>query len=182
MAHKLFIDVQDSILNDHTLSVLDLTKYDPIMTVKDRLLQVLIPGDDIYTSLVFPQSDISIYTSVSLGISKAVEPIPDGLYIFHFSLAPSKVMNVSFNHFRTSILQQKLLNKMIGLPVSCHSEVDSHGNSVDKKTKDELINIWFLLKAAQVAGRNTLTLEKANSLYASAERSFERLFKTKSCL
>lgn len=182
MAHKLAIEVQDGTNDNRYLTVSDFSVYDEILPIKRRKLQVLPPFSDEYVELAFAEFQINAFTTDSLKLTCGViDDIPDGQYVFHYSIAPNDLVFVYNYHFRVARLRNAVLSKMMLVSVECNAAIDECGNIEINKYQNMLLHIWMLLNGAQAAGKNSLTSEAAKELYAQANKAFDKLYKIDNC-
>jgi hypothetical protein len=182
MSHTLQIDVKDGVNDNRFIHVSDLSSYDDMLEKKHRILQVLPPFTDEYIKLPFPEHQQSAYSTVHLGLTPCdAGDMPDGLYIFHFSISPNDKVCLQHYHFRTAVLMNSVLSKMLDVSIECRLAVDQCGNAEISKFQNMLLHVWMLLKGAEAAGSHPLRTEHAKDLYDQAQRAFNRLYNLDNC-
>lgn len=176
MGHKLYIDVQDGANDNKYIMVKDLSAWDDVLAIKDRILQVLPPYLDKYIKVPFPQNTEIGMNSINLGLSTTVDDLPDGPYKIHYSVAPNTMVYIEYVHYRIAVLMNKVLGKMALLSVEPDISLDSCGNIEMNKQETALTYIWMLLQGAQSVGRCSHDIPEADELYKQAMRCYDRLF------
>lgn len=182
MAHKPFITVEDGSYDTRFIYVKDLTIYDEMLEIKNRRLQVLLPFADEYRIINFQQHQENALSSITLGINNYTsEELPDGVYKFHYSIAPNDKINFAISHYRVAILMNKVLGKMMDSSINCQPGIDECGNVIVTKYQTALLHIWMLLKGCQTLACNELLIPDAENMYKQAQRIFDKLYKSDNC-
>ena len=145
-----------------TLAVIDNSIYDgappsPTLTIE-------VPGFDTVTGLAFTVNTVNIYTSIDLGISTVVEPIPDGNYCISYIV--NAVALVEKRIMRVDKLQQKFDNAFMKLDML---ECDK---AIKQQSKVDLMSIYFFMQAAMASSNNCAVVE-ATKLYIQANKMLD---------
>lgn len=143
-----------------TLAVMDNSTYDgapPIVT-----LDIEPPGFDIAVGLPFTVNALNIYDSVDLGISTAVENLPDGNYCISYMIDGETEASITKRMLREDSLQQIFDEAFMKLDMM---ECD---RAIKKQSKVDLMSIYFFMQAAMAAANNCAVVE-ATRLYTQAE-------------
>jgi hypothetical protein len=176
MSHQLQLTVQDSALDNNYLLFTELSQWDPMLEVRDRLLQVLPPHGDHFVQVPFARECTTSVSAVHLCLSQKLSPLPDGLYRVHYSVSPHAEVFVELNHFRVAELMQKVLNRMATIDYGDQVTLDKLGTVNLTKLENTLLHIWMQLTGAQAIGRDLLMQERAQELYRQAYAEYDRLF------
>lgn len=144
-----------------TLAVMDNSTYDgaaPTVT-----LAIEVPGFDTVVDIPFTVNTLNIYDSVDLGISTAIENLPDGNYCISYMIAGETEASVTKRILRVDILQQKFDEAFMKLDML---ECDK---AIKKQSKVDLMSIYFFIQAAMAASNNCAVVE-ATKLYIQADK------------
>lgn len=148
-----------------TLAVVDSSVYDgapPAIVTLD----ITVPGFDTVTGLAFTTETINIYNSISLGISTAIEPLPDGNYCISYMIDGETEPSVEKRIMRETALQQKFDEAFMKLDMM---ECDK---AIKKQSKVELMSIYFFMQAAMASSNNCAVVE-ATKLYIQANKMLD---------
>jgi hypothetical protein len=147
-----------------TLNVADASQYPsnpPVVT--NPTLLVTPPGFPVVSIAPFIVNGNNILTSDMLKITAPglVIPLPDGVYHFNYSIAPSATYSDSISFMRVNKLQEKFDRVFMTLDMmECDREVKT-------QAKVQLNTIYLLIQGAIAAANNCATIE-ANKLYDKA--------------
>jgi hypothetical protein len=142
------------------LAVMDNSTYDgapPTVT-----LTIEVPGFDTAVGLPFTVNSLNIYDSVDLGISTAVENLPDGNYCISYMIDGETEASVTARIMREDALQQKFDEAFLKLDMT---ECD---RAIKKQSKVNLMSIYFFMQAAMAASNNCAIVD-ATRLYTQAD-------------
>lgn len=146
-----------------TIAVTDTSTYDndpPIVT--NPTLEVSVPGFDTVT-LDFVVNETNILTSTLLGITESGEdPLPDGVYIFRYSVDPVETNFVEKTILRVEKLQKKFDAAFMKLDLANCSD------KITKQQKISLDTIYYFIQGAIAAANNCAT-DEAVKLYKKAD-------------
>jgi len=179
MAHKLLIDIQDSTNDNKYIHVRDYSIWDPVLEVRDRLFQVLPPYADQYYKIPVSENSLISVSSTMLGLP-AEQDIPDGAYLYHYSVSPNNQVFISSCHYRVAVMMNKVLNKMGVASLNNSPSIDDCGNIEIEKDQTVLLHIWMLLNSAASAGKYSHLKARADELYTLALREFSKLYEVDS--
>lgn len=178
MAHILSISVFDNVADEKTIFVGDQSIYDNHLPVSGRILQVLLPGESSYTEIPFEQGKINSFNSMFLSKTECPEELSDGLYIFDYSVAPAKLVNVHFRYYRVVNMERKILALLASRFNSCYCGIDECGNVTIDKIENVCNHLWFMLQSVKIIGRNDLLGNESNKMYQDVVNKFNKLLKT----
>lgn len=175
MAHKLSLNISDGVTDDKFILVNDLSVYDQVIGINNRVLQVLPPFSDAYVILPFPESSHIAFSSIDLQYNERENvTLPDGLYKFHFSVAPNSQVYSRVFYYRTAVLMNKVYGKMLAACTERDTYVDECGNISLTKYQNSLLHIWMTLKGIQ-AMNTEFAADQADILYKQVSRLFDRV-------
>lgn len=126
-------------------------------------------------SITFTVSGNNILTSDVLGITETgvMQPLPDGIYRFSYSINPSNVNFTNISIMRVDVLQEKFDNVFMTLDMM---ECDK---AIKEQSKVNLNTIYLLIQGAVAAGNNYAETE-AYKLYQKASDMLDSMLK-KNC-
>lgn len=156
--------------------VTDLSQFDPMLEIKNRLFQVLPPYGDKYIKVGFPPNQPLALNSINLLLSKDQQDLPDGIYKMHFSVSPNDKVFQSVVHYRVANLINRVYAQMANYSVNPTQGIDACGNIEKDKNETVLIHIWGLLKGCQAVGKVAENIPDAENLYKQAMRAYDKLF------
>jgi hypothetical protein len=131
--------------------------------VEAPTLEVSIPG--FYTvNIPFVPEELNLLTSTVLGITEeGEEPLPDGVYIFKYSVTPSYTNFVEKSIMVVDQLQEKFDNAFMKL------DMMRVGGDLKKQEKISLDTIYYFIQGAIAAANNCAT-DEAIKLYKRADK------------
>lgn len=147
-----------------TFAISDTSVYpnDP-PEVDSPSLEVSIPGFDTIT-IVFVPEEVNILNSTILGITdEGSDPLPDGVWIFRYSVTPASVNFVEKTILRVEQLQEKFDAAFMKLDMM---QSDSF---LKKQQKISLDTIYYFIQGAIAAANNCATTESVR-LYKKADK------------
>lgn len=157
-----------------TLGVADISTYpDDPPVVTSPSITIEIPAGFGTVTLPFIVEDFNVFTSLSLGLTSIgsdLSSIPDGVYTLTYSIAPAIDNFVTKTIMRTEIIQEKFDNAFMKLDMM---ECDG---PIRKQAKETLSTINFFIQAA-IASANECAIDKANTLYCTANDMLDRFIK-----
>lgn len=146
------------------LSIIDTSVYDndPV-EVDSPTLEVSIPGFDS-VKLDFLTQDYNTLTSTTLGITEEGEdPLPDGIYVFRYTVTPAYTNFVEKTIMRVDVLQEKFDMAFMKLDMmNCDAKIK-------RQSKIELNTIYYFIQGA-IASANNCAIDQANALYKKADK------------
>lgn len=147
------------------INIQDISTYDedpPVVTTPT--LVVTIPNGFDPVSIDFVPEEPNILNSTILGITEEGEdPLPDGVYVFRYSVAPASQNFVEKTIMRVDVLQEKFDIAFMKLDMT---QCDM---AIKRQEKVELNSIYLLIQGAIAAANNCATTE-ATALYTKADR------------
>ena len=108
MAHHLLSLEVPTVMNTCIMSILDTSIYSPLMPVSCPTLNVTVPGFNYSTQLTTVQGENTILTACDLQLQTQgcdgtiLSDLPDGVYVFKYSVSPNDITFVEYNHLRIS--------------------------------------------------------------------------------
>lgn len=154
--------------NTTTIGVADASTYPtdpPVVTAPT--IEITVPGFDMI-SLPFVPTLNNVFTSVTLGLSDVgdIQPLPDGVYQFKYSVTPASWNYVERSFMRIDLLQEKFDTAFMKL------EIMECDGIIKKQAKVDLNTIYFYIQGA-IAAANTCALDQATKLYIHADRALD---------
>jgi len=147
-----------------TIGITDTSTYpnDP-PEVTGASLEVSIPGFD--TVIVpFVPTELNLLNSTILGITtEGEDPLPDGIYVFRYSVDPSTINFVEKTIMRVDQLQEKFDAAFMKLDM-----MDAN-SKLKKQQKVSLDTIYYFIQGAIAAANNCAT-DTAVRLYKKADK------------
>ena len=153
--------------NTLTLGVADASTYPtdpPVVTAPT--IEFTIPGVLAPVSLPFVPNDFNIFNSTSLGLTAVgadLAPLPDGVWVITYSVAPAYDNSVTHTIMRTDLIQEKFDNAFMKLDMM---ECDM---AIKTQSKVQLNSIYYLIQGS-IAAANNSAVVTANKLYVQADR------------
>lgn len=147
-----------------TIAITDISTYpnDPPL-VDAPSLEVSIPGFDT-TIIPFVPTELNILNSTILGITtEGEDPLPDGVYIFRYSVTPASINFVEKTILIVDQLQEKFDNAFMAL------DMLQNDAAIQKQQKISLDTINYFIQGAIAAANNCATTE-AVRLYKKADK------------
>lgn len=171
MQHKPRIYVHDDPSDTKLLFVTDMTEYDSMIPVENRILEIKVPGVNDTRVVPFPKGKQTYYDSVIMGLfnSDCPNPLPDGLYTVKFSMAPNTELFHQVLYFRVAALENRIFRLISRVQLECPDGVDDCGNHVMKKVENLIMHSWMLCQSAKFNGRIEGLSEPSYNQYRQAE-------------
>ena len=156
--------------NTKTLGIADASTYltDPPV-VFSPTIDITVPEFNL-VSLPFIPQDFNIITSGMLGLTDPVDaplPLPDGVYILRYSIAPAYLNYVEKSIMRVDQLQEKFDGAFMKLDMM---ECDK---AIKTQAKVDLLTTYFFIQGSMAAANNCAVVE-AEKLYAQADKMLTR--------
>lgn len=158
-----------------TIAINDTSTYenDP-PTVTTPTLEVSIPGFDTVT-VPFVTESLNVLNSLILGITNVGEsPLPDGIYVFRYSVDPAETIFVEKTIMRVDQLQEKFDTAFMKLDLANCSD------KITKQQKVSLDTIYYFIQASIAAANNCATNE-AVTLYQKADKLLDNFIQRGEC-
>ena len=155
-----------------TINVADASTYptDP-PTVTNPILLATPPGFPP-VSLVYKPGTNNILTSDILNITgvDVINPLPDGIYQFSYSVDPSSVNFSTISVMRVNRLQEKFDKVFMSLDMmECDMAI---------KTQEKVqLNTIYLLIQGSIAAANECAIIESNKLYDKASQMLDSMLK-----
>lgn len=146
-----------------TLGIADSSVYPTSPEVTAPTIEITIPG---FSTVVLPFStdNFTVYTSSTLGITEIGDPylpLPDGVYLLKYSVAPAYINFVEKSIIRVDQLQEKFDTAFMKL------DMMECSGPIQKQAKVDLTSIYFFIQGA-IAAANNCAVDEANKLYHQA--------------
>lgn len=160
--------------NGKTFHIMDRSFYptDPI-DVDSPTLEINIPEFGSYT-IPFVPGESNFLDSTVLGItSEGAEELPDGIYVFRYSVYPDSINYVEKTIMRVHQLQEKFDNIFMELDfMQCDAELK-------RQHRVYLDTVHYYINGAIAAANNCATVESMK-LYIKADKMLTR-FNSSGC-
>lgn len=172
--HIPFIRVIDESTDPHSIIVQDLTHYESTLPIENRILEIQIPGADKEIIVPFAKSKVNVYDTVLMDISSTRLPLPDGPYVFTFSMAPNNKLQHKVYHFRTAALRANITGVIINSFLYTEKGIDDCGNVLITKKQNLLMHAVSLLQCVNQIGKEEALIDLAYQYYAQAQAEMAR--------
>jgi hypothetical protein len=156
--------------NAKTLGIADASTYNGIPSASSIEITVPALGQVV---LPFNYNSFNVFNSTSLGLSDVGQPLiplPDGVYLLKYSIAPAYLYSVEKSIIRVDQLQEKFDSAFMKLDMM---ECDM---AIKTQQKVTLSSINFFIQGA-IAAANNCAIAEANKLYAQANRMLDNFNK-----
>lgn len=165
-----------NIMTDCILRIEDTSVYEPLLPYICPTVQILVPGyrdcitlNDTTVPIVI-KGFIFNLTACDLQIQLTCcdiefDPLPDGIYVIKYSIAPHDRMYVEYNHLRVTAIRKQLKNEWCKLKLSACEPIP--------ETKNKFISLMEItgyIDAAQAKAEHCLEHEQAMVLYNYAKK------------
>lgn len=156
--------------NSYSLSIADASTYvtSPPL-VNSPTIEITPPGY-LTISLPFETEGLTTYLSSTLGITGPLEGLcnlPDGVWLFKYSVSPQYKNYVEKSFMRTEIIQEKFDRAFMKLDMM---ECDK---AIKKQHQVELNTIYFFIQGS-IASANNCSLLEAQRLYDAADKMLDK--------
>ena len=155
----------------NTLAVVDNSVYDG--TPPSVTLTIEVPGFGTVAGLAFTVNSVNIYNSITLGISTALEPLPDGNYCISYMILGDTSPAVEKRIMRVDRLQEKFDQAFMSL------DMMENDMAIKTQEKVDLMTIYFYIQGS-IASANNCDVVKATKLYIQANKMLNS-FSEKNC-
>jgi hypothetical protein len=158
-----------------SICIKDASTYPSEPPVVTSPLLLAVPPGFPPISIPFLVQDSNILTSETLGITAPgiVDPIPDGIYQFSYSIAPSLTNFVDITFMRVDRLQEKFDKVFMSLDMMVCDD------AIKTQAKVNLNTIYLLIQGSIAAG-NECAITESNKLYDKASAMLDTMLK-KNC-
>jgi len=159
-----------------SINVADATPYQTIPpVVSNPTLLATPPGFPPISIVPFKVGTNNILTSDMLGITESgmINPLPDGIYQFTYSIDPSSVSYDTISIMRVDRLQAKFDKVFMTLDMM---ECDS---AIKTQAKVNLNTVYLLIQGS-IAAANECAIIESNTLYDKASYMLDNMIK-KNC-
>lgn len=156
--------------NCYTMGVADISQYPANYNIVSPTIQIIIPSNE-YTTLQFTAQSVNIFNSTSIGLTcddDDLEPLPDGIYQFKYTINPANLYYVEKTILRTDALQQKYDNAFLKLDMDCNA---------DYEDKRALLDISLYIGEA-IAAANKCALDLSTRMYNKASKLLDQFLNT----
>lgn len=155
--------------NTLTLGIADASTYpnDPPI-VSSPTIEIDIPSIGV-VYLPFVVNEFNIFNSTTLGITtidEDLQSLPDGIYLFKYTVAPAYINYVSKSFMRVDKLQEKFDSAFMKLDMM---ECDQ---LIKKQAKVDLNTIYLYIQGSIAAANNCATTQ-STKLYIHADKMLD---------
>ena len=146
--HQLSLELPDT-NNIKVLRLFDTSLYAQDLAIDCGTLRITSPGFNLPVAIEILKGFNIVLNACSLGLQRtncqdASQPIPDGIYVINYSVAPNTSVFVEYNHLRTTQTTNKYFNLLCDLEMSaCEPDADV------KEKLEELRLIKVFIDAAK---------------------------------
>lgn len=154
--------------NVKTLAIADASVYPDSPPVTSPSINITPPGF-LPVELPFTINDYNLFDSFDLGLSaEGVSlPLPDGVYVLTYSVAPAYENFVTYSIMRTNKIQEKFDKAFMTLDMM---ECDL---GIKQQAMVELNTIYYLIQGS-MASANACAIEQSSKLYTKAYSLLDR--------
>lgn len=178
MGHNLKLYVDDIQRDEKHLYLHDLSEYDSDLEVKNKNLQMLAPNNNVYFEIpVVAKNFVLDISSTTLGLSNGAEYIelPDGQYVFKYSVSPNASVNTTYQYYRVTKLKNEYL-KLLEKAFSVNGlSIDPFGNLYNEKIPKTLSFVMGLFDTIEFLGLQATNVFKANYIYEYLQTLYRKL-------
>lgn len=127
--HQLSLELPDT-NNIKVLRLFDTSLYAQDLAIDCGTLRITSPGFNLPVAIEILKGFNIVLNACSLGLQRtncqdASQPIPDGVYVINYSVAPNTSVFVEYNHLRTTQTTNKYFNLLCDLEMSaCEPDAD----------------------------------------------------------
>jgi hypothetical protein len=127
--HQLSLELPDT-NNIKVLRLFDTSLYAEDLAIDCGTLRITSPGFNLPVAIEILKGFNIVLNACSLGLQRtncqdASQPIPDGVYVINYSVAPNTSVFVEYNHLRTTQTINKYFNLLCDLEMSaCEPDAD----------------------------------------------------------
>jgi len=120
--HQLSLELPDT-NNIKVLRLFDTSLYAEDLAIDCGTLRITSPGFNLPVAIEILKGFNIVLNACSLGLQRtncqdASQPIPDGVYVINYSVAPNTSVFVEYNHLRTTQTTNKYFNLLCDLEMS----------------------------------------------------------------
>ena len=120
--HQLSLELPDT-NNIKVLRLFDTSLYAEDLAIDCGTLRITSPGFNLPVAIEILKGFNIVLNACSLGLQRtncqdASQPIPDGIYVINYSVAPNTSVFVEYNHLRTTQTINKYFNLLCDLEMS----------------------------------------------------------------
>lgn len=172
--HQLSLEVPET-NNVKVLRVFDTSLYATSFDTSCGLLQITSPGFNLPVNIdVLPHYNL-VLNACTLGLQRqgcgeTSSPIPDGIYVIRYSVAPNDKVFVEYHHLRVTQTMNKYASELSKLEMAaCEPAADV------KEKLQELRLIKSFIDAAKVQVEYAHCPEKGMELLVYAQKRLNKL-------
>jgi hypothetical protein len=127
--HQLSLELPDT-NNIKVLRLFDTSLYAEDLAIDCGTLRITSPGFNLPVAIEILKGFNIVLNACGLGLQRtncqdASQPIPDGVYVINYSVAPNTSVFVEYNHLRTTQTTNKYFNLLCDLEMSsCEPDAD----------------------------------------------------------
>ena len=120
--HQLSLELPDT-NNIKVLRLFDTSLYAEDLAIDCGTLRITSPGFNLPVAIDILKGFNIVLNACSLGLQRtncqeASQPLPDGIYVINYSVAPNTSVFVEYNHLRTTQTTNKYFNLLCNLEMS----------------------------------------------------------------
>ena len=120
--HQLSLELPDT-NNIKVLRLFDTSLYAEDLAIDCGTLRITSPGFNLPVAIDILKGFNIVLNACSLGLQRtncqeASQPLPDGIYVINYSVAPNTSVFVEYNHLRTTQTTNKYFNLLCDLEMS----------------------------------------------------------------
>ena len=177
--HKLGLEIVPT-NNIDLLKIIDTSKYSNLVPVSCGNLVITAPGFDHASTHEVDKNFNITFSACDLELQKkdcetTFEPLPDGIYVIKYTVAPHSSLYVEYNHLRTTKVRNEIAQAYCNLDVNlCMT---------DKEKEKQILELQTLSAYLDAATANIELCHKTDKGWQIYEYVLKRLdkFTCKEC-
>lgn len=172
--HQLSLELPDT-NNIKVLRIFDTSIYSDDISKDCGVLSITSPGFNLPVNIEMLPGFNTTLTACTLGLQKtgcaeAVQPLPDGIYVIHYSVSPNTSVFVEYNHLRITQTVNRYYNLL------CDVEMAACEPGADVKEKlVELRLIKSFIDAAKAKVEYCHQPEEGMDLLLYAKKRLDKI-------
>lgn len=183
MAAQLDLDIITT-HNPKTLGVVDISLYDVGQNISAPTLEVTPPG---FNKVAFPfePGKVNIINSNNVKLTSTLNAselvnLPDGIWIFRYSIQPALKNFVQRKYFRTDNIQYKFYQIFLSVDSECNDNDYCLTSKSKKDQEKKLMDIKLMINGS-IAAANRGDDSIAMQMYKRADSLIDRFNICKDC-
>lgn len=170
----LNLDIYDT-HNLKTVSVLDISVYDPKLIISNPSLEITPPGFS-KISVVFAPNSLNTYNSNNIGLTTACDydnlvVLPDGIWTLKYSINPNVTLFIEKSYLRTANISCRYQKAFLDFIMKDRDIISKEAN------RRKLRDVSLLIDGA-ISAANLDQPDNAMELYNQASKVLDHLYQS----